>query len=52
MHDSLESIEVFKDTTDFHRVSPFVVVPIVSAMDYDHLKKAYEHFKAGDETEQ
>jgi len=51
IHESLESTAVFKDTKDFHKISPFTLMPFVSAMDYQHLKETYNKVKGGDETE-
>lgn len=51
IHMSLKSADVYKDTKEFHKVSPFTLMPFVAAMDYDHLKEVYGKVKGGDETE-
>jgi hypothetical protein len=51
IHMSLENTDVFKDTVSFHKVSPFSLMPFVSALDYQHLKDTYNKVKGGDETE-
>lgn len=51
LHQSLESVEVYENTKDFHKISPFSLIPFVSAMDYDHLKEVLGKIKGGDETE-
>lgn len=51
IHQSLESPEVYKDTKEFHKVSPFSLMPFVTALDYQHLKDTYNKVKGGDETE-
>lgn len=51
IHQSLESVEVYKDVKEFHKVSPFSLIPFVAAMDYEHLKEVYGKVKGGDETE-
>jgi hypothetical protein len=51
VHQSLESVEVFADTKEFHKTSPFSLIPFAAALDYDHLKTVYNKVKGGDETE-
>lgn len=51
MADSLDSIAVYKDLKDFHKVSPFSIIPLVSNLDYDHLTQVLNELKAGDVTE-
>lgn len=51
VHESLEHIEAFKDTKQFHKVSPFSIIPFVSALDYTHLKQVEAQLKGGDLTE-
>ncbi|XP_021958023.1 vitellogenin-like isoform X2 [Folsomia candida] len=51
IHQSLESPEVYKDVKDFHKVSPYSLLPFVSALDYQHLKDLSNKVKGGDETE-
>jgi hypothetical protein len=51
IHQSLESVEVYKDIKEFHKVSPFSLIPFVAALDYQHLKETYNKVKGGDETE-
>lgn len=42
---------MYKDTKEFHKVSPFSLMPFVTALDYVHLKETYNKMKGGDETE-
>jgi hypothetical protein len=51
IHQSLESPEVYKDVKEFHKVSPYSLLPFVSALDYQHLKDLSNKVKGGDETE-
>jgi hypothetical protein len=51
IHQSLETPEVYKDTKEFHKVSPFSLMPFVTALDYQHLKDTYNKVKGGDATE-
>ncbi|ODN03788.1 Vitellogenin-2 [Orchesella cincta] len=51
VHESLEHIEVFTDIEKFHKVSPFSIIPFVSALDYNHLKQVEQTLKGGDLTE-
>jgi hypothetical protein len=51
IHQSLESPDVYKDVKEFHKVSPFSLLPFVTALDYQHLKDTYTKVKGGDETE-
>lgn len=51
VHQSLESIDVYTNTEDFHKVSPYAIIPFVSALDYQHLKQVEQQLKGGDLTE-
>lgn len=51
IHQSLENIQVYKDIEEFHKVSPFSIIPYVSALDYTHLKQVEQQLKGGDLTE-
>jgi hypothetical protein len=44
--DSLETVKVFEDITQFHHVSPFSVIPDVAILHYSHLKSLYSRIKA------
>jgi len=46
--DSLETTKVYNTVKDFHKVSPFNVVPMVSSLPYANLKTLYARFKSED----
>jgi hypothetical protein len=45
---SLETTEVYEDTTKFHSVTPLALMPFISVLPYTHLKSLYARVKAGE----
>ncbi|OXA36580.1 Vitellogenin-5 [Folsomia candida] len=53
MHNSFDTAELYKDVKEFHKVSPFSLLPFVSALNYQHIKDTYDNkVKGGDATEE
>lgn len=46
--DSLETVKVYKDLKDFHKVGPITIIPLVSTLPYTHLKTLFARFKKDD----
>jgi len=46
--DSLDTIKVYKDIKEFHTITPFAVIPLVSTLPYTHLKTLLARFKKED----